>query len=221
MSITEQLVEDLKTAMKAQDEVTKGAIRLIRAAVKNAEIEKGRELDDEAALDVLARMAKQHRDSIAAYRQHGREDLASQEEAELGRRLPLPAGADGRGRDTNARAAGRDRVGRVRPRRQGQGDGQAHAPAQGPRRRQRCQPHRRRTARAGGVMTASYGVIVFPGTWSDTDWRDAIEGVLGAHRRSTSFTRRPTSPASTVSSSPAASPTATTSAPAPSPASRP
>ena len=30
-------------------------------------------------------------------------------------------------------------------------------------------------------MTASYGVIVFPGTWSDADWRDAIESVLGAH----------------------------------------
>ena len=56
---------------------------MIRAAVKNAEIEKGRELDDEGALDVLARMAKQHRDSIAAYRQHGREDLAAQEESEL------------------------------------------------------------------------------------------------------------------------------------------
>ncbi len=97
MSITEQLVEDLKTAMKAQDEVTRGAIRLIRAAVKNAEIEKGRELDDEGALDVLARMAKQHRDSIAAYRQHGREDLAAQEEAELAvvsRYLPEQMGED-------------------------------------------------------------------------------------------------------------------------------
>ena len=83
--------------MKAHDDVTKGAIRLIRAAVKNAEIEKGRELDDEAALDVLARMAKQHRDSISAYRQHGREDLAAQEEAELAvvsRYLPEQMGED-------------------------------------------------------------------------------------------------------------------------------
>ncbi len=83
MTIHEQLNNDLKTAMKAQDTVTKDTIRLIRAALKNAEIEKGGELDDPSALDVLARMAKQHRDSIAIYRDNGREDLASREEAEL------------------------------------------------------------------------------------------------------------------------------------------
>lgn len=83
MPIQEQLSEDLKRAMRAQDEVSKDTVRLIRAAVKNAEIEKGGSLDDAAVLDVLARMAKQYRDSVAAYRQHGREDLAAKEEAEL------------------------------------------------------------------------------------------------------------------------------------------
>ncbi len=97
MPIQEQLIEDLKTAMKAQDLITKDTVRLIRAAMKNAEIEKGKELDDEGALDVLARMAKQYRDSITTYRDNGREDLALREEAELEvlvRYLPEQLGED-------------------------------------------------------------------------------------------------------------------------------
>lgn len=97
MTIQEQLAEDLKTAMKAQDVVVKDTVRLIRAAMKNAEIEKGAELDDAGALDVLARMAKQYRDSIATYRDNAREDLAVREEAELevvARYLPEQLGED-------------------------------------------------------------------------------------------------------------------------------
>ena len=97
MTIQEQLSDDLKTAMKAQDALTKDTVRLIRAAMKNAEIEKGDALDDAGALDVLARMAKQYRDSIATYRDNGREDLAVREEAELtvvARYLPEQLGED-------------------------------------------------------------------------------------------------------------------------------
>jgi hypothetical protein len=97
MTIQEQLNDDLKTAMKAQDALTKDTVRLIRAAMKNAEIEKGDALDDAGALDVLARMAKQYRDSIATYRDNGREDLAVREEAELtvvARYLPEQLGED-------------------------------------------------------------------------------------------------------------------------------
>ena len=97
MTIQEQLSDDLKTAMKAQDAVTKDTVRLIRAAMKNAEIEKGAPLDDAGALDVLARMAKQYRDSITTYRDNRREDLAVREEAELAvvaRYLPEQLGED-------------------------------------------------------------------------------------------------------------------------------
>lgn len=83
MAIQEKLTDDLRTAMRAQDTVTKDTVRLIRSAIKNAEIEKGSQLDDTGSLDVLSRMAKQYRDSITTYREHGREDLASREEAEL------------------------------------------------------------------------------------------------------------------------------------------
>ena len=97
MSIAERLAEDLKSAMKARDETEKGAIRLMRAAIQNAEIEKGRALDEAAELDVLTRTAKQRRESIEAYRAHGRDDRAAQEEAELAivsRYLPAQADED-------------------------------------------------------------------------------------------------------------------------------
>lgn len=97
MSIAERLAEDLKSAMKARDETEKGAIRLMRAAIQNAEIEKGRALDEAAELGVLTRMAKQRRESIEAYRTHGRDDRAAQEEAELAivsRYLPAQADED-------------------------------------------------------------------------------------------------------------------------------
>lgn len=83
MLLQDQLNNDLKIAMKAQDVLTKDTIRLIRAALKNAEIEKRSELTEEAVIDVLARMSKQYRDSISTYRDNGREDLAEKEESEL------------------------------------------------------------------------------------------------------------------------------------------
>lgn len=83
MLLQDQLNNDLKIAMKAQDVLTKDTIRLIRAALKNAEIEKRSELTEEAVIDVLARMSKQYRDSISTYRDNGREDLAEKEENEL------------------------------------------------------------------------------------------------------------------------------------------
>ncbi len=84
MSIQDRLNEDLKNAMKGHDEVTRNTVRLIRSAVRNAEIEKGADLDDAGVTDVLSRMAKQYRDSIAVYRDAGRTDLVDKEEAELG-----------------------------------------------------------------------------------------------------------------------------------------
>ena len=83
MSLRDQLSEDLKTAMKAHDAVTRDTVRLISAAVKNAEIEKGGELDETGSSEVLARMAKQYRDSITTYGDAGRTDLVDKETAEL------------------------------------------------------------------------------------------------------------------------------------------
>jgi uncharacterized protein YqeY len=83
MTLLERLNDDMKTAMRAGDTLKRDVIRLIRAAVKNEEISKGKELDDTSVVEVMGRMTRQHRDSIDAYSEHNRGDLVAKEEAEL------------------------------------------------------------------------------------------------------------------------------------------
>ncbi len=84
MSLRERLTSDLKAAMRSGDETRKSTIRLLRAAVLNAEKEEGRqELTEEDVQAVIAQQAKQRRDSIAEYEKAGRDDLVAQEQAEL------------------------------------------------------------------------------------------------------------------------------------------
>ena len=83
MSLQEQLTDDLKTAMKAGDVVTKDTVRLIRSAIQNAELENRDTLDEAGVNVVLAKMAKQYRDSITTYGDGGREDLVAKEQSEL------------------------------------------------------------------------------------------------------------------------------------------
>jgi uncharacterized protein len=73
----------IKTALKGGDKPRLGALRLILAAVKQYEIDERVEVDDTIALDVLTRMAKQRRESLAQYESAGRADLAAQERFEL------------------------------------------------------------------------------------------------------------------------------------------
>ena len=83
MSLAEQIRTDLTTAMKARDTARTSTLRMVQAALKNEQIEKGRELSDEEAEAVLRRAVKQRNDSIEQYRKGGREDLAAKEESEL------------------------------------------------------------------------------------------------------------------------------------------
>jgi uncharacterized protein YqeY len=76
-------MEDLKTAMRSHDETRRSVIRLMRAAVQNEEINKGKALDDAGVVEVLSRMARQYRESIDIYRQAARKDLLDKEEGEL------------------------------------------------------------------------------------------------------------------------------------------
>ena len=82
MSIQNQLQEAMKTAMKARDSLRLGTIRMARTALKNAEIEARRELDDAAAIKVLSTLVKQRREAADAYRAT-RPELADKEEKEL------------------------------------------------------------------------------------------------------------------------------------------
>lgn len=83
MTIIEQIDTRLKEAMIAKDEQATGLYRLLRSALKNAEIEKRAELEESDVIRVLEKEAKQRRDSIEQYQAGQRADLAAHEEAEL------------------------------------------------------------------------------------------------------------------------------------------
>jgi uncharacterized protein YqeY len=83
MNLKEQLNNDLKEAMKGREKVKTNTLRNLRAAMRYAEIDSGVELDDAGVLDVIAKQAKQHRDSITEYSKAGRTDLVDEEAAEL------------------------------------------------------------------------------------------------------------------------------------------
>lgn len=89
MSLKERIVSDTKTALKSGDRTMVSALRMLSAKILEKEVDlrtkKGRDyhLSDEETIEVISISAKQRRQSIDAYRQGGREDLATQEEAEL------------------------------------------------------------------------------------------------------------------------------------------
>jgi uncharacterized protein len=94
-TLKEQLNVDLRTALKARDEVTTATLRMALAAVRNAEVagKEARELSDEEVLAVLAKEAKKRRESADAYGEGKRPELAQRELAEeqvLRRYLPVP-----------------------------------------------------------------------------------------------------------------------------------
>ena len=82
MSLKDKISDDLKQALKEGDDVRKRTLRLLLAAVHNAEIEKGGPLDDSGVLAVIAKQAKQRRESAEEFRKGGRQDLVEREEAE-------------------------------------------------------------------------------------------------------------------------------------------
>ena len=88
MGLREQLMDDLKVAMREKDETRKRAIRSVLAGIKKAETEldtSGQRviMDDDAILRVIAKQAKERQESIEAFRSGGRDDLVAREEADL------------------------------------------------------------------------------------------------------------------------------------------
>lgn len=78
----EQLTDDMKAAMKAKNKPLLSAIRMLRAAIKDKEIEVGHELDEAEGIAVVSRLLKQRKDSARQYADAGRVDLAAAELAE-------------------------------------------------------------------------------------------------------------------------------------------
>ena len=83
MSLKDQITEDMKTAMRAKDSARRGTIRLLQAAMKQKEVDERIALDGAAVVAIVDKLIKQRKDSIAAFTQAGRQDLADKESAEL------------------------------------------------------------------------------------------------------------------------------------------
>jgi len=83
MTLKDQITEDMKTAMRAKDSARLGTIRLLQAALKQKEVDERVTLDDAAVIAIVDKLIKQRRDSIAAFTQAGRQDLADKETAEM------------------------------------------------------------------------------------------------------------------------------------------
>jgi uncharacterized protein YqeY len=83
MSLEQSLGADIVTAMKARDQTKLTALRMLKSALTNKGIEKGRALDHAEELAVLSMLVKQRRDSIEQYTKGGRPDLADKEQAEI------------------------------------------------------------------------------------------------------------------------------------------
>jgi hypothetical protein len=82
-ALKQKLSDDLKQAMRGRDKLRSSVIRLIMAAIKNAEIAKQASLDEADILGIITKEARQRKESIEAFRQGDRQDLVAQEEAEL------------------------------------------------------------------------------------------------------------------------------------------
>lgn len=82
-SIKETLTSDLKQAMKAGDTTRRSVIRMVMAAIKNAEIAKRGDLEESDILGIIAKEAKVREESIEAFKEGNRQDLVDKEEKEL------------------------------------------------------------------------------------------------------------------------------------------
>ncbi len=83
MSLKDQINDDMKAAMRAKDSERLGTIRLLLAAMKQKEVDERVTLDDVAVVAIVDKLIKQRKDSVAAYVQAARQDLADKESAEI------------------------------------------------------------------------------------------------------------------------------------------
>jgi uncharacterized protein YqeY len=82
-TLLDQVTHDIADAMRHKDQATLAPLRMLKAALMNREVEKGRALEDAESLAVVNSLVKQRRDSVEQFRAGGRTDLADREQAEL------------------------------------------------------------------------------------------------------------------------------------------
>lgn len=96
-TLKDTIQADLADAMRNREEIRKSALRMLIAAIKNAEIDQGKPLDDDAVIAVIQKQVKQRRESILEFEKGNRMDLVERERAEetvLQAYLPEQAGPE-------------------------------------------------------------------------------------------------------------------------------
>ncbi|NLY68156.1 MAG: GatB/YqeY domain-containing protein [Tissierellia bacterium] len=83
MSIKEKLMEDLKRSMKNKDTIRKNTITMVRAAIKQKEIDEKIELDDDGIIEIISKQLKEKKNAIEDFKKGQRQDLVEQTEKEM------------------------------------------------------------------------------------------------------------------------------------------
>jgi uncharacterized protein YqeY len=83
MSLLEHVTKDIADAMKQKDQAALGPLRMLKAALMNKEVERGRGLDDGESIQVVNSLVKQRRDAAEQFRAGNRPELADKEQAEI------------------------------------------------------------------------------------------------------------------------------------------
>ncbi len=83
MLLKDKLMEDLKVAMKEKDAVRKATITMLRAAVKQVEVDQRVDLDDDGVIEIIARQIKQKRSALEEFEKANRQDLVDEAHQEI------------------------------------------------------------------------------------------------------------------------------------------
>jgi uncharacterized protein YqeY len=83
MTLNQKIIEDLKNSIKARDKVRTSCLRMLKASLKNKQVEKGRELEEEEIQAIISSMIRKGKESIKEFSKGDREDLALKEEEEI------------------------------------------------------------------------------------------------------------------------------------------
>ena len=83
MTFVDRVNQDIAEAMKAKDQDRLGPLRMLKAALMNKKVERGKDVTDGEALQVVSTLVKQRKDSVEQFTNAGRQDLADKEKAEI------------------------------------------------------------------------------------------------------------------------------------------
>jgi uncharacterized protein YqeY len=83
MNLVEKVNQDIAEAMRAKDQDRLGPLRMLKAAFMNKKVERGKDVTDSEALQIVSTLVKQRKDSVEQFTTAGRQDLADKEKAEI------------------------------------------------------------------------------------------------------------------------------------------